>query len=60
MMHRLINRTPNGIATLLNIFSTHIKNEGLTAMRQNAEIILVVCFIICVYILCILKLNILG
>lgn len=41
-MYRLINRTPNGIPILLNIFLTHIKSEGLTAMRQNAEIILVV------------------
>uniref|UniRef100_A0A915D8P0 Cullin-5 n=1 Tax=Ditylenchus dipsaci TaxID=166011 RepID=A0A915D8P0_9BILA len=40
MMYRLVNRTPNGIVTLLGILSKHIKTEGLCAMQANAEVIL--------------------
>ncbi|KAI1719457.1 cullin family domain-containing protein [Ditylenchus destructor] len=43
MMYRLINRTPNGITTLLNILAKYIKAEGLDAMKANAEAILADC-----------------
>lgn len=46
MMYRLINRTPNGIQTLLETLSRHIKSEGLNAMKANAETILTVFWLI--------------
>lgn len=39
MLYRLIDKTPNGIQSMLNNLFEHIKIEGLNAMRQNAEII---------------------
>lgn len=44
MLYRLIDKTPNGIQSMLNNLFEHIKIEGLNAMRQNAEIITSVCF----------------
>ena len=35
-LYRLINRTPNGIPTLLDILHKHIRSEGLAAMQTHA------------------------
>ncbi|KAH7699747.1 Cullin, partial [Aphelenchoides avenae] len=40
MLYRLINKTPDGIQTLLEALGSHIRTEGLHAMHANAEHIL--------------------
>lgn len=42
MLYRLINKTPDGIQTLLDTLGSHIRTEGLNAMHANAENILTV------------------
>jgi len=49
MMFRLMNRTDNGIAPMLDCVDKHIREQGLQDMIDNADTITSVRFEICFF-----------